>query len=277
MNNKLNDYIEKLIDNSRFSHAYLIEVDDSYNTDVSITFAKKIAGKLNEMADFDAISVYNGEQSGDLVVIRPDGKFIKKEQLIDLMTEYKTKSLNSNVRIYIIEYAENLNSSSANTVLKFLEEPEDGIIAVLITRNKHSVMDTIVSRCQNLSITENFSRSYDVEEYDRFIEFLNILVSKKDKAIAYSSDIYFLKSDQIYKILTNLSIFYENVINIHYNIDVSDTTDTLKELMEKVSLEDAMSKLKILEKSIRLLEYNVNPRIVLDRFFYEEDIYDGSV
>ena len=39
---------------------------------------------------------------------------------------------------YIIKNAERLNPSSANTILKFLEEPEDNIIAILLTNNRYN-------------------------------------------------------------------------------------------------------------------------------------------
>ena len=68
---------------------------------------------------------------------------IQKEQVTNLKNEFKIKSAFNNKRIYIIKNAENLNKSSANTMLKFLEEPEDNIIALLITNNKTKVLETI--------------------------------------------------------------------------------------------------------------------------------------
>lgn len=64
----------------------------------------------------------------------------------------KEKSINSGKQFYIIEYAENLNSSSANALLKFLEEPDDEIIAILVTKNINKVISTIVSRCQIVNL-----------------------------------------------------------------------------------------------------------------------------
>ena len=41
-----------------------------------------------------------------------------------------------------------MNDTSFNKMLKFLEEPEDNILGFYITRNKDSVANTIVSRCE---------------------------------------------------------------------------------------------------------------------------------
>lgn len=39
--------------------------------------------------------------------------------------------------------------------MKFLEEPEDNIIAILMTDNIHQLLDTIISRCQIISFAKN--------------------------------------------------------------------------------------------------------------------------
>ena len=63
------------------------------------------------------------------------------------------------VLLFIIYNAEKLNTSSANTILKFLEEPEENIIAVLTTDNRYQVLDTILSRCQNLVFAPNLKEN----------------------------------------------------------------------------------------------------------------------
>lgn len=280
MNNKLNDYIERVCNSNCFSHAYLIEVDNSYDSSIVLNFAQKIIyhinSKKNENVD---LTLYTSVESENIKIIQPDGKFIKKEQLLELMSEFKTKSLNSNVRIYILEYAENLNNSSANTILKFLEEPEDGIIAILVTKNKSNVIDTIVSRCQFLNIASKFDSNYDADLYEYSIDLLKLLMNKKEKAIAYLSELYSLKSDQIRKILMNLSIFYEKVINRQYNIGnlEQNAEYSLNELINNITIEEALERLKKIENSIKMLDYNVNPRIALDILFYKEDMYEGCI
>jgi DNA polymerase-3 subunit delta' len=88
----------------------------------------------------------------ELKIIKPDGLWIKKDQLIELQEEFRMKSLEGNKKVYIIDGAEKLNSQAANSILKFLEEPEPNIIALLITSDVHNVLPTIVSRCQVVSL-----------------------------------------------------------------------------------------------------------------------------
>ena len=73
-----------------------------------------------------------------------------------------------NKLIYIIDPAEKLNPASANTILKFLEEPPEGIVAILITENKYNVLETIVSRCQCLSLVNDLEIEI-TEEINEFV------------------------------------------------------------------------------------------------------------
>ena len=89
----------------------------------------------------------------DLMVINPtrtegvvsEGT-IKKEQIEDLIHEFNLVSQNK--RVFIINEIEKTTTSSANTLLKFLEEIKDNTYAILITDNLSAVLSTIKSRSQ---------------------------------------------------------------------------------------------------------------------------------
>ena len=84
------------------------------------------------------------------MIIEPDGMSIKKNQLQELQDQFSMKPVYSKYNSYVIMNAELMNASSANSILKFLEEPTDHIIGFLVTNNKEKMLDTIISRCQNL-------------------------------------------------------------------------------------------------------------------------------
>ena len=56
--------------------------------------------------------------------------------------------LKVNDRIYIIKDCDKMNKQASNSLLKFLEEPVPGIIAILMTNHIGKLLDTIISRCQ---------------------------------------------------------------------------------------------------------------------------------
>ena len=62
------------------------------------------------------------------------------------------KSVSSEKKVYIINGVENLNIAASNSILKFLEEPEENIIAILVCDNINNVLETIISRCQVINL-----------------------------------------------------------------------------------------------------------------------------
>lgn len=79
--------------------------------------------------------------------IRPDGQDIKKGQIADLIYQLNKTGIEDGRKIYIIHEAERMNASAANTLLKFLEEPEGEVTAILLTDTLSAILPTIRSRC----------------------------------------------------------------------------------------------------------------------------------
>ena len=267
---KFIDYIDKIIDNGRISHAYLFEVDNYEDDLIYIySFIKMILCKCkyDELKDSDnkIINLIDSSNYPDLYVIKPDGSSIKKGQLIDLQKEYSNKSLLDNKRIYIIEECEKMNQSSANTILKFLEEPEADVVAILIADNRYHVIDTIISRCQIISLKENFI----VSEYsDDFIDFFESILKPNDFYIKYNN---FIKNVIPEKSIT---IDYLNKINnilvtyLNYKNGVCDEfSEDLKILLDKYDDNYLINIISVIEDEIQKLNFNVNYKLWLDAFF----------
>ncbi len=89
----------------------------------------------------------------DLVRVQPDGKSIKKDQVTNLIKEFSFKAVESTKKFFIIESSETMTSQAANSLLKFIEEPQNDCVAVLITERIHALLDTIRSRCQILTFS----------------------------------------------------------------------------------------------------------------------------
>ena len=114
------------------SHAYLFELNDNiYAYEMIMSFVKKV---LSNGDDNIAKRIDDGNYP-ELKHIFPDGQLIRKEQLEELQKSFSTISLENDKRFYIIHDSEKLNVAAANSLLKFLEEPSDGIIAILLTNN----------------------------------------------------------------------------------------------------------------------------------------------
>lgn len=73
--------------------------------------------------------------------------------------EWMSRSPVGDFKVVLIENIERMNSSSANALLKLIEEPWEGRLIVATTNSLESIMDTIKSRallvaCNNVSVSE---------------------------------------------------------------------------------------------------------------------------
>ena len=85
----------------------------------------------------------------DLSYIDGSETSIKKADILRLQENFSRTSLETSpYRLYIMDHAENATADALNSLLKFLEEPQPGIIAVLISDQPELLLATIVSRCQ---------------------------------------------------------------------------------------------------------------------------------
>ena len=95
----------------------------------------------------------------DLLCIEPEeeGKQIKVDQIRNLINFINLKSQYGRYQIVIIAPAENMNRSTANTLLKTLEEPPPQSLIMLLSHRPALLPVTIRSRCQQLKFNPTYS------------------------------------------------------------------------------------------------------------------------
>lgn len=144
-----------LIDNSfkknQISHAYIFEGErGSGLKEVALYFAKKLLC-LNENKPcnqcINCKRVANGTHT-NVMIVSPVQGVVRKDQINSIIHEGSMTSLTELNKIYIIEEAEKMNRSSANALLKFLEEPYPNNYLILLTENSNVLLETITSRTQ---------------------------------------------------------------------------------------------------------------------------------
>ena len=87
----------------------------------------------------------------DVETIAPDGQFIKIDQMRGMAEKANYRPYDGRRRVYILDEAERLNLSAANSILKVLEEPPETTLLALVTAKPYALLQTIRSRCQMLS------------------------------------------------------------------------------------------------------------------------------
>lgn len=177
------------IKNDKISHAYIFDSNGNPDAiDMIFSFVKEIICK--DISDKNTIeNVCRRIDDGnyiDVKIIEPDGLWIKKDQLLDLQSEFSNKAFEGNKKIYIIKSAEKMNVQTSNSILKFLEEPVDDIIAILLVENINLLLPTIISRCQIIKLNK---KNYSLNVIDNLSDILvmygcnDISLESKNKII----------------------------------------------------------------------------------------------
>lgn len=251
------------LNHNRLSHAYLIETDDYLNIEVlmnkivkTILCSKQGIHETEE--DCNVCNLIDLDQCNDLKLIYPDGNMIKKEQLLEVKKLFKTTSLNP-YRVYIIYGADKLNQSSANTILKFLEEPEAGIVAFLVAKSRYQVLETLVSRCQILSIHHS-----NIDEFDDVtMDLLKKLTQNSDFYLDFKDILanYLPDKNTAKIVLDHMELFFHQLLLSRTDESISVAE---KEFFTNLSKNSIISYISILEEEKQKLLYNVNYRLWLD-------------
>ena len=105
------------------------------------------------------------------------GEQLKTDVTLSIQEEFNKSSIeNENVKIYIIDQIEKAPISSLNKLLKFIEEPTSNIVAIFTSNSVSSILPTIVSRCQVISLKEfmvkdlvNYLIANNVDEEDAWL------------------------------------------------------------------------------------------------------------
>jgi len=144
------------LEKGRISHAYLFEGQRGTGKKAASLLLAKSLFCLSPSGIAPCLECRNCRriESGnhpDVRVISPDGGSIKKEQIEWLQQEFTKTAVESDKKMYIVEHADQMTTSAANSLLKFLEEPHPGTVAVLLTEQYHRLLETVISRCQVLS------------------------------------------------------------------------------------------------------------------------------
>ena len=250
------EYIKNsIIINKKISHAYLIETNGYSNYNKVILEFIKILLTLDKNEETKKKIDYQVDNNiyPDLKFIYPDGIFIKKEQLLQLENQYMKSSMLDNKLIYVIDPADKLNSSSANTILKFLEEPPEGIIAILITDSKYNVLETIVSRCQQLSLINIENNTYS----DEILEFVADM--NKPRKILEKYDYY------NEKLFVDRNMVIDNIKKIEdYLFDI------LKENITDPDFErnKIIDQIQLIEEEKEKLKYNLNLKLWFSNYIF---------
>lgn len=232
----------------------------------------------------------------------PDKRDISVDQIHAFQHEINLRPYEAPRKAFLIEPADKMNTHSANSLLKTLEEPPGNAIIILLTENADILLQTIRSRCQivhfaplsseNIRILLN-QHGFESHKSDLLatmaegsmqiaLELDNDdLLEKQKLAFHYLTNLNASKIFSIFKAAEELSVerndtlqFLDSMISFARDIVYLATGDNqiinnpfkpaLQELAARISLKKAIEMLDYILETRRTIQHNANSKLALD-------------
>lgn len=195
----------KVFKKNKVSHAYIIQGTSSEEEEQMALFICQ--GLFCENLSDTGIpcgscrSCHRIEQDehADIAMLGPDGQTIKVDQIRQIKSFFTSSGVESRRKVLIISESEKMTVQSANSLLKFIEEPDGELFIFFLTNNVSSLLPTIQSRCQlitlkQLSKTVLKKQLLNAEESVINSDVLVELSNSQIEAIELSKDEWFLSA-----------------------------------------------------------------------------------
>lgn len=155
---KLFEEFSQIIRENRLSHAYLFSGDFG-SLDMAIWLAQSRFCVTPENSlpcghCRPCRLIAQGDFS-DVKLVEPQGQIIKTDTIRQLTREFSQSSFEGQAQVFIIRDADKMHVNAANSLLKFIEEPQSQIYIFLLTADDSRILPTIKSRAQLFYFPKN--------------------------------------------------------------------------------------------------------------------------
>jgi DNA polymerase-3 subunit delta' len=159
-------YLSEAHAQGRLAHSFLFSgPEGSGKRRLVEEFFRTVNGKLTDSADFHGIE--------------PESKSRKilVEQIRELEASLRMHATRAKVKFGVVYEADRLMPQAANAFLKTLEEPPDHSLLVLVTALPEALLETIRSRCIELSLRAPGEKALTAEEAELVGELFRIIAA----------------------------------------------------------------------------------------------------
>tara|TARA_Y100000590_G_scaffold53702_2_gene56130 strand:+ start:2449 stop:3396 length:948 start_codon:yes stop_codon:yes gene_type:complete len=138
---------------------HLINYIFSKNDEYKYNFNDFVINKLNNSYNLINKKLHPNFHLIDVVAGK---KNIEISQIREMINYSNKSTFNNRERIILIDNVENLNLNSLNALLKIVEEPNEGIIFILIFDTNKNILDTLKSRCLKFNLSLSCEESIKI-------------------------------------------------------------------------------------------------------------------
>ncbi|MRG27380.1 DNA polymerase III subunit delta' [Laceyella tengchongensis] len=158
MQPRLAEFFQRAIRQNKLAHAFIFHgKPGTGKRELALELAKAVNCEESKGDPCDrcpsCLQIAHGNHP-DVVTIQPDGNVIKIAQVRELQAKFKYSARQGITRVAVLEQADKMRDETANSLLKFIEEPSSPMVVVLITENLSDLLPTIQSRCQRIRFPE---------------------------------------------------------------------------------------------------------------------------
>lgn len=276
--------LQNSIKTNKISHSYLFTGEESIGKKmVALVFAKTLLCKknlINPCNNCSSCVKFNTGNHPDFFLIEPDNKYIRKNQIEEIIENTMTKPMESEKKIFIIDDSYKMNKAAQNSFLKTLEEPPKFVNFILISTRSTNLLPTIVSRCEIIKffpiekekiielLTTKYNKSRESGEFissfsrgrvgkaielatsedffnkrDKIIEIVDQVV-KGDKFKIFHSQDFFKDNKENYEELLDIILYWFRDLLIYKELGESNLLIN-KDKVDLLSTEAFLSKEKI--------------------------------
>lgn len=252
----LDKILKKQIDENKIFHAYIFEGSNSLVQAQYKAFAKELYSKETNIDINNLVELIEAENEN-----------ISIEQIRDLNRKVFNKPYKLKYNLYVIKDAHFMRTEAQNAMLKTLEDLPSYSIIILLTNNRYKLLDTIISRCQLITLEGKNAVDLDSELSKNTIHLLKEALSNK---------YYFInKEKNLLKELSNSKSEFLNLLSKIF-IDAKFTDrDTIenreyKNLLNRLDdflISEVEELLIKIEKIRGLLDVKINFQLAIEDLF----------
>ncbi|MCQ9215174.1 DNA polymerase III subunit delta' [Streptococcus gallolyticus] len=148
----------QILKSDRMNHAYLFSGDFA-SFDFALYLAKsRFCENLQDglpCGECRECQLIAENEFSDVKVVKPSGQVIKTDTIRELMRDFSRSGFEGKSQVFIIQDCEKMHVNAANSLLKFIEEPQSSSYMILLTSDENKVLPTIKSRTQIFRFPKN--------------------------------------------------------------------------------------------------------------------------
>ena len=140
---KIFQEFQRILQSGKLSHAYLFSGDfASFEMAVLLAQSRFCDSPIDALpcGQCRSCRLIAENDFSDVKVIEPEGQMIKTATIRDLLREFSSSGFEGQSQVFIIRDADKMHTNAANSLLKFIEEPQSDTYMILLTQDESRIL-----------------------------------------------------------------------------------------------------------------------------------------